>query len=114
MREYTLNGLKSKDEEKGSHRFAVVKALETIKKGTAGQIIAQAKRDRSLSKSKMDISKAIHWMIAKMFNAKELKGQKIAKKDPTAKASNKLAKKARKAVKRIKKAASAGAEQKVA
>lgn len=67
-----------KDIPKGSHRDAVVKALERLKEGTAAQVVEVVKKNRLLRKSKMDPAKAIYWMLGQMAKDGQLVKSKAA------------------------------------
>jgi hypothetical protein len=69
-----------KDVSKGTHRHAVVKALEALKEGTSAQIVEAVRKNRLLRKSKMDPAKAIQWMLGKMARDGQLTKVKAAAK----------------------------------
>lgn len=81
MMMYKLAGKAAvKDVPKGTHRYAVVKALEKLKEGTSTEIVEFVKKNRLLRKSKMNPAKAIHWMLGKMSRDGELTKSKAAGK----------------------------------
>jgi hypothetical protein len=68
-----------KDVPKGTHRHAVVKALERLKEAKSCDIVEFAKKNRLLRNSKMDPAKAIQWMLGKMVREGQLTKVKAAK-----------------------------------
>jgi hypothetical protein len=77
---YRLNKAAVKDVPKGTHRYAVAKALEKLKEGTSTDIVAFVKKNRLLRNSKMDPAKAIQWMLGKMARDGQLAKVKAAAK----------------------------------
>ena len=77
---YRLNKAAAKDIQKGTHKDAVVKALEKLKEATSGEIVGFVKKNRLLRKSKMDPAKAIYWMLGKMARDGQLTKVKAAAK----------------------------------
>ena len=75
---YKLVSKEVKDVPKGTHRYAVVKALEKLKEGTSAEIVQWVKKNRLLRKSKMDPAKAIHWMLGQMARDGQLTKSKAA------------------------------------
>jgi hypothetical protein len=69
-----------KDVPKGTHRYAVAKALERLKEATSSDIVGFVKKNRLLRNSKMDPAKAIHWMLGKMAREGQLTKVKAAGK----------------------------------
>jgi hypothetical protein len=58
--------------KEGSHKFAVIKALQELKEGTTAQVVEVAEKGKFIKGSKMKADKAIGWMLGQMAKDKSV------------------------------------------